>query len=206
MTPPGAKRKVLLVGKGKCFEEWRTQKLCAAHTTAIGVVPLSATIPDFLLFSFRFSPQTPSDRPSSCSSASLQTEKRESDTRVERLQREADRLRATLWSHGINPVSNVAGSNANTNPAANGTTRSLAPKGSQRGAKNAHGRRREKQHLDAHRQQKKKLAPLSYLGGGSGGSGTWGGSNSSTASAAVIGFRNRASDLGYQAPREWRHK
>lgn len=137
---------------------------------------------------------------------SLQTEKREWDTQMTRLQREADRLRATLWSHGINPVSNVAGSNTNTNtnPAAN-VTKSLAPKGSHRGPNNGHGRRRDGQHLDTHR-HKKKLAPLSHLGGGSSSSSFGGGNNSSTASAAVIGFRSRVGDFNGQVPRGWRHK
>lgn len=135
----------------------------------------------------------------------LQTEKREWDLRMARLQREADRLRGILWSHGINPISNVAGSNTNTNPAAanNAITQSLAPTVSHRGHKNPLGRRGGNQHLNKHR-QKKKLAPLSHLGGGSSSSVFGDGNNSSTASA-VIGFRNRVGDLDAQAPRGWRH-
>eukprot|EP00903_Cladosiphon_okamuranus_P013239 g12344.t1 len=114
-----------------------------------------------------------------------ETEKREWDTRMTRLQREADRLRATLWAHGINPGYTAPGNNSNTIPTAN-SKQSLAPKGFHRRAKHGHGKPRDKknQHhrLDPHHHQKKKLAPLSRLGGGSGSD-----SSSLGASGAEIG-------------------
>lgn len=158
-------------------------------------------------------PLTPSGRGSSypTSPPLLQTEKREWDSRMRRLQREADRLRATLWSHGINPAPIVEGSNSTHNTAnlAANASQSLAPNGSHRGSKNGHGRRRgnKQHHLDMHRQMK-KLVPLSCRrrgGGGGGGSSFGDGNNSSTASAAVIGFRHRVGELDGPAPLGWRH-
>lgn len=119
-----------------------------------------------------------------------------------RSQREADRLRATLWAHGINPVSNVSGSIVNTNPVAKATKGATHRGGKLGGGRRRDGGKQHHQQLDPHR-QKKKLAPLSRLGVGSGIGSYGGGHNSSTASAAVIGFRNR--DLDAQALPGWRH-
>ncbi|CAM9736995.1 unnamed protein product, partial [Ectocarpus sp. 6 AP-2014] len=132
-------------------------------------------------------------------------EKRESEARVSRLQREMDRMRAALWSHGINPASaavipgnkkHVVSSN-NAAAAANATR--IAQKG-------AHWRRPD----GAARRpdQKNKLAPLAHLGSSSSLAGLgndWGGSTSS-ASSAAIGFRRRfEGNADAQALRGWKH-
>lgn len=120
-----------------------------------------------------------------------------------RFQREADRLRAMLWSHGINPVSNISGTTGSN---------SLVAKSSQNLGKGVsvvarrepnapQGRRREK-HSQKEAHRLKKLAPLSHLGGAS----SFGvGSSSSKVSGAVIGFRNRVGDIDSR-PREFRHQ
>ncbi|CAM9834205.1 unnamed protein product, partial [Ectocarpus sp. 12 AP-2014] len=134
-----------------------------------------------------------------------EAERRESEGRVSRLQRETDRMRAALWSHGINPVSATvtlgnkkhAVSSNNAAAAANATR--IAQKGAHWQCPDGAVRRRD---------EKKKLAPLAQLGSSSCRAGLgndWGGSTSSVSSAA-IGFRRRFEDTAdAQALRGWRH-
>ncbi|CAM9929889.1 unnamed protein product, partial [Ectocarpus fasciculatus] len=134
-----------------------------------------------------------------------EAERRESDARVSRLQRETDRMRAALWSHGINPASaavipgkkkNAVSSNKG---AAGANSTRIAQKGAHWRCPDSATRRRD---------QKNKLAPLSHLGSSSNRAGLgndWGGSTSS-ASSAAIGFRHRFENNGdAQAPRGWRN-
>ncbi|CAN0379660.1 unnamed protein product, partial [Ectocarpus sp. 12 AP-2014] len=127
-----------------------------------------------------------------------ETERRESEARVSRLQRETDRMRAALWSHGINPASATvtpgnkkhAVSSNNAATAANATR--IAQKGAHWRCLDGAVRRRD---------QKKKLTPVAHLGS----TNDWGGSASS-ASSAAIGFRRRFEDnADAQALHGWRH-
>ncbi|CAN0401028.1 unnamed protein product, partial [Pylaiella littoralis] len=105
-----------------------------------------------------------------------ETDKTDMDVRMTRLQREMDRLRATLWSHGISPVSvaaPVSKSNSNVNPASSATcTGRVAPQGAHRGRQNGLGRRRDDTHHQHKHRQNKKLVPISGHLGSSGSSGS----------------------------------
>lgn len=87
-----------------------------------------------------------------------------------RVQREAERLRATLWAHGINPVS-IPGANNNNSSVGNSNPARRAaravPKGVPRGHPDGMERRRD---TDRQEKRRQKLAPLSHVGCSSGGS------------------------------------
>ncbi|CBJ28604.1 hypothetical protein Esi_0110_0017 [Ectocarpus siliculosus] len=134
-----------------------------------------------------------------------EAERRESEARVSRLQREMDRMRAALWAHGINPASAAAipGNNKHVVSSSNAAAAANATRIAQKGA---HWRRPDGP--ARRRDQKNKLAPLAHLGSSSSRAGLgndWGGSTSS-ASSAAIGFRRRFEDnADAQALRGWKH-
>ncbi|CAM9148138.1 unnamed protein product, partial [Ectocarpus sp. 8 AP-2014] len=128
-----------------------------------------------------------------------EAERRESEARVSRLQREMDRMRAALWSHGINPASAavIPGNKKHVVSSKNAAAAANATRIAQKGA---HWRRPDG--AARRRDQQNKLAPLAHLGSSSN---DWGGSTSS-ASSAAIGFRRRFEDnADAQALRGWKH-